>query len=264
VTGTAPRPILVLGGTSEARTLATALHQTGGPVVTSLAGRVSQPTLPPGEVRIGGFGGADGLGLWLKERSVVAVVDATHPFAEQITASVVAASRSAGVPLLRLDRPGWTARPGDRWHRVDSLEAAAEAAGRLGRRVFLTVGRQGLSAFACLREPWVLIRCVDPPAPPLPPRHEILLARGPFTLAGELALLDQHAIDLLVTRDSGGAPTEAKLEAARQRGTPVVVVSRSPRPDVETVTSVPDALAWVAALTGRPVPTAPEPASAGS
>jgi precorrin-6A/cobalt-precorrin-6A reductase len=259
-----PRPILVLGGTSEARHLATALDQAGLPVVSSLAGRVSRPHLPPGEVRIGGFGGADGLARWLRQRLVRAVVDATHPFADQITEAAIAASRQTSVPLLRLDRPAWTAQPGDRWHRVGCLEAAAELAGRLGHRLFLTIGRQGLAAFAGLTESWLLIRCVEPPDPPLPPHHQILLARGPFNLAGEVELLERHTIEVLVTRDSGGAPTEAKLEAARQRGIPVVVVERPPGPDLETATTVTEAVAWIAALMGRPVPPAPEPAAAGS
>jgi precorrin-6A/cobalt-precorrin-6A reductase len=236
--------ILVLGGTGEARELAGALDAAGIHVTSSLAGRVSRPRMPAGTVRVGGFGGPDGLARWLTERGVAAVVDATHPFAERISASAAAACPRAGVPLLRLQRPGGSERPGDEWHWVEDLDAAAAAIPALGERVLLTTGRQGLPAFADLRDTWFLVRCVEQPEPPLPPRHELLLNRGPYTLAGELALVDQHGIDLVVTKDSGGTLTEAKLEAARQRQLPVVVVRRPPHPDVPTVDSVADALAW--------------------
>jgi precorrin-6A/cobalt-precorrin-6A reductase len=241
------RPLLVLGGTAEARALAAGLHDAGVRAVSSLAGRVADPRLPAGEVRIGGFGGPDGLARWLREHDVAAVVDATHPFAERISASAAAACPPAGVPLLRLERPGWEQRPGDRWHRVAGLAAAAALVPRLGERVLLTTGRQGLGAFAGVDAAWFLVRCVDPPRPPLPRRHEVLLDRGPYTLAGELALVDRHAIDLVVTKDSGGRLTEAKLDAARERGLPVVVVARPPRPAVPTVASVDAALAWACA-----------------
>jgi precorrin-6A/cobalt-precorrin-6A reductase len=237
--------VLILGGTAEARALAQALTDTGVPIVSSLAGRVAQPRLPVGEVRMGGFGGPAGLAQWLTERRVVAVVDATHPFAERISASAVAAAARTGVPLLRLERPGWRAGDGDRWHRVDDLPQAAAAVRRLGaRRVLLTTGRQGLAAFAADDTAWFLIRCVDPPRCPLPARHQVLLARGPYTVDGELALIDGHGIELVVTKDSGGRLTEAKLEAARARGLPVVVVSRPPRPDVASVRAVADAAEW--------------------
>jgi precorrin-6A/cobalt-precorrin-6A reductase len=236
--------ILVLGGTGEARELAAALDAAGVHVTSSLAGRVSRPRLPAGTVRIGGFGGPDALARWLTERGVVAVVDATHPFAERISASAAVACPRASVPLLRLQRPGWSAGPDDDWHWVADLEQAAAAIPTLGERVLLTTGRQGLPAFAGLHDTWFLVRCVEAPAPPLPARHQLLLDRGPYTLDGELALIERHRIELLVTKDSGGALTEAKLEAARRRGLPVVVVRRPPRPDVATVSTVADALAW--------------------
>jgi precorrin-6A/cobalt-precorrin-6A reductase len=239
--------ILVLGGTAEARELAAALHDRGVPVTTSLAGRVTRPRLPPGEVRIGGFGGPDRLADWLRAHRVGRVVDATHPFAERISASAVAACAVAAVPLLRLERPGWGERPGDRWHWVDALEEAATRVEGLGERVLLTTGRQGLAAFAGNEQAWFLIRCVDPPGPPLPGRHEVLLDRGPYTLEGELELIDRHRIDVLVTKDSGGSYTSAKLEAARARGLPVVVVRRPARPASERVSTVEQALGWATA-----------------
>jgi precorrin-6A/cobalt-precorrin-6A reductase len=235
--------ILVLGGTAEARELAADLDGAGIRVTTSLAGRVANPRLPRGQVRVGGFGGPAALAQWLTGHRVAAVVDATHPFAQRISASATRACATAGVPLLRLERRGWTERPGDRWHRVPDLAAAAALVPRLGRRVLLTTGRQGLAAFAQVGA-WFLIRCVDPPDPPLPARHELLLDRGPYTLAGELALLDRHALDLVVTKDSGGGLTEAKLDAARERRLPVIVVDRPPRPKTEAVATVAEALAW--------------------
>ena len=214
-------------------------------VTSSLAGRVSRPRLPEGETRIGGFGGPEALARWIGEHGVRAVVDATHPFAQRISASAAQACPQAGVPLLRLERPGWSERPGDRWQWVDDLETAATATS--GRRVLLTTGRQGLAAFATTDGAWFLVRCVDPPEPPLPPHHELLLDRGPYTLEGELALIDAHAIDLVVTKDSGGPHTVAKLDAARERSLQVIVVRRPPRLDVRTVMTAAEALEWALA-----------------
>ncbi|WP_369231338.1 cobalt-precorrin-6A reductase [Streptomyces sp. R21] len=231
--------VLVLGGTTEARELATALAARPGVRVTSsLAGRVSRPGALAGDVRIGGFGGAEGLAAWLREHEVDAVVDATHPFAAGITANAAAAAATTGVPAVVLRRPGWRPGPGDRWHMADSLAGAAALLPPLGRRVFLTTGRLGLAAFADLPELHFLVRSVEPPEPPLPAHTEVLLARGPFTADDETGLLREHRIDVLVTKDSGGVATAPKLAAARQLGVPVVVVRRPPLP--EGVTAVPD------------------------
>ncbi|GAB2774640.1 cobalt-precorrin-6A reductase [Amycolatopsis magusensis] len=238
--------VLILGGTAEARALAAALTERDIPVVSSLAGRVARPRLPVGEVRVGGFGGPEGLAAWLAEHRIRAVVDATHPFAERISASAVAATRSAGVPLLRLERPGWEASPGDDWHWTSSLTEAAELLPELGGRVFLTTGRQGLPTFAHLDDLWFLIRCVDPPEPPLPKHHELLLNRGPYEVDGEAGLLRTRRIEVLVTKDSGGSMTAAKLVAARRLGLPVVLVRRpAPAGAPRTVTTVPAVLAWL-------------------
>jgi precorrin-6A/cobalt-precorrin-6A reductase len=220
--------VLVLGGTTEARLLAELLD--GRPkmaVTTSLAGRTAGPGTLPGGTRSGGFGGADGLAAWLREQRVTAMVDATHPFAAAISAHAAEAAARTGVPLLALRRPGWTACPGDRWHNADSLAQAAGLLPGLGARAFLSTGRQDLAAFAAL-DLFCLIRCVEAPAPPLPARRHVLLARGPFTLDGERELLREHRIDVLVTKDSGGIATAAKLAAAREASLPVVVVRRPP------------------------------------
>jgi precorrin-6A/cobalt-precorrin-6A reductase len=231
--------VLILGGTTEARALAAALStRPGVRVTTSLAGRVATPGALDGEVRVGGFGGARGLAGWLRAERVDALVDATHPFAESITANAARAATETGVAAVVLRRPGWRPGPGDHWHPVPSLDAAANLLPRLGRRVFLTTGRLGLASFAHLTRLQFVVRSVDPPEPPLPPDTRVLLARGPFTVPGETALLCEHRIDVLVTKDSGGAATAAKLTAARDLGLPVVVVRRPPLPD--GVTAVPD------------------------
>ena len=239
--------ILILGGTAEARELATELHAQGHHVITSLAGRVARPRLPVGDVRIGGFGGPKALAAWLHEHEIAALVDATHPFAERIAASAARAAEQAIVPLVRLERPGWTEGPGDRWHWVGDLRQAAARVPELGTRVLLTTGRQGLSAFAGVDDAWFLIRCVDPPEDPLPPQCEIVLDRGPYAREGELALIDDRGIDIVVTKDSGGNHTRAKLDAARARGLPVIVVRRPPRPEVETAAGADEVVAWVTA-----------------
>jgi precorrin-6A/cobalt-precorrin-6A reductase len=235
--------ILVLGGTGEARELAEALTAREVRVVSSLAGRVARPKLPAGEVRVGGFGGPDGLARYLRENRIAAVVDATHPFAERIGANAAKAAERTETPLLRLARPGWRPGPHDVWHWADDLADAARQLPELGKRVFLTSGRQGLPAFAHLDDLWFLIRCVDPPAPPLPRHHELILARGPYEVAAERELLDR--VDVLVTKDSGGPQTSAKLTAARELGKPVLVIRRPARPSTETAETVPEAVEWV-------------------
>jgi precorrin-6A/cobalt-precorrin-6A reductase len=235
--------ILVLGGTGEARKLAEELVAREVRVVSSLAGRVARPRLPVGEVRVGGFGGPEGLAAWLRENDVRAVVDATHPFAERIGANAARAAELTKVPLLRLARPGWQPGEGDAWHWADNLADAARQLPELGKRVFLTSGRQGLPAFAHLDDLWFLIRCVDPPEPPLPRHHELILARGPYEVDAERELLER--VDVLVTKDSGGSLTSAKLTAARELRVPVLLVRRPPRPVTETAATVPEAVEWV-------------------
>jgi precorrin-6A/cobalt-precorrin-6A reductase len=240
--------VLILGGTTEARELATSLADLRPAVLvtSSLAGRVAAPRLPPGEVRVGGFGGTDGMTRWLREHTVDVLVDATHPFAETISRHAAEAAARADVPLLALRRPGWTPVRGDRWHMAASLPHAAELLPALGSRVFLTTGRSGLAAFAGLDDLWFLVRSVDPPLGQVPRRIEVLLDRGPFTVEGEREVLREHRIGVVVTKDSGGAATAAKLVAAREAGLPVVVVRR-PRgaEGVEVTEDVARAARWV-------------------
>jgi precorrin-6A/cobalt-precorrin-6A reductase len=220
--------VLILGGTTEARELAALLATDADlRVVTSYAGRTSEPRRPAGETRTGGFGGAAGLRSWLAQNAPAILVDATHPFAETVSAHAAAAH---GVPRLRLVRPGWTAQPGDRWNRVPNLATAAAVLPTHGARAFITTGRQQLATFltnpACAALPLLLVRCVEPPAEDLPANVELLLDRGPFTLDHERELLERHAVDVVVAKDSGGDATRAKLDAARGRGIPVILVDR--------------------------------------
>jgi precorrin-6A/cobalt-precorrin-6A reductase len=244
---TTVRPaVLIVGGTAEARELAERLAARPGlRVVSSLAGRVRDPALPPGEVRIGGFGGAEGLAAWLTEQRANAVIDATHPFAAAISANAAVACSRTGIPMLRVVRPPWRPGDGDAWHEARSLEQAASLLPGLGQRVFVTTGRHGLAAFAPLGDIWFLIRCVDPPAGPLPPRHEVILARGPYDAAAERALMREHGIDVLVTKNSGGELTAGKLAAARDLGIAVVVVSRPELPAVPCCSSAAAAESWL-------------------
>jgi precorrin-6A/cobalt-precorrin-6A reductase len=238
--------VLLLGGTAEARALAKALHSFVD-IVSSLAGRVPDPALPVGPVRIGGFGGVEGLRRWLQDERIDAVVDATHPFAATMTAHAAEACAELGIPHLVLARPPWA--PGDAIV-VESDIKAAEAVARQGySRVFLTTGRSGVNAFAH-SDAWFLIRAVTAPdAALLPRRHQLLLSRGPYHYDDELALLRGHRIDALVTKNSGGDMTRAKLDAAAALDIPVVMVARpQPPAGVTAVGSVEEAAEWVAGL----------------
>ncbi len=235
--------ILLLGGTAEARALAAELHP-GVDILSSLAGRVPEPVLPVGEVRIGGFGGVDGLRNWLRDNAVDAVVDATHPFAATITANAARVCAELGVPHLVLARPAW---PTEGALVVDSDVEAAQTVVRQGyTRVFLTTGRSSVAAYRDV-DAWFLIRVVtEPDVSALPRRHQLLLSRGPYRHDGELELLRTHRIDALVTKNSGGEMTRAKLDAAAVLGIPVVMIDRPALPaGVRAVGTVDEAAEWV-------------------
>ncbi len=218
-------------------------------MVSSLAGPGSahRRALPAGEVRIGGFGGAAGLAGYLRAEAITSIVDATHPFATAITGNATEAAAEAGLPLLVLRRPPWPADPW--WQTVpDIAEAAAAVRAWPGESVFLTTGRRDLGAFAADDRHRFLVRAVDPPDPdgPAPPQMTLLLDRGPYTPEGEAALMREHGVGLLVTKNSGGPMTAAKLQAARELGVRVVVIERPPLPPGSTaVTTVAEALSWV-------------------
>ena len=221
-----PDKILILGGTREAALLARRLVEEGETVITSLAGRLSSPPPLAGLVRVGGFGGVDGLAAWLADNAVTRVIDATHPFAAVISAHAAIACARLGLPLGRLDRPVWAKHPGDRWHWADSLDMAARMAPGLGRRILLTVGAGSLAPFQRFGGPFYLVRVIEPPARLAFPRHAVVVGRGPFEAAEEMALMRRFAVDLVVSKASGGAATEAKIIAARRLGLPVLLVGR--------------------------------------
>lgn len=236
--------ILVLGGTTEGRELCAELDRRGVANLQSLAGRTADP-LVSASVRVGGFGGAEGLRRFLAEKGVTTVVDATHPFADGITRNAAEACASLGVRLIRVDRPGWAGHPhADRWTWVDDHTAAATAA-RACCRVLLTVGRQhALDYSPMLDDHFVLARVAEPPAGRLPVGWRLELARGPFSLDGERHLFAEHRIDCLVTKDSGGEATSGKLSAADEAGAVVVMIRRPPPPaGAERVRDAAEALA---------------------
>ncbi len=239
--------LLILGGTGEAAALAHRLGRRAGlSIITSLAGRTRAPAAVPGEMRSGGFGGAEGLARYLAERHIDLVIDATHPFAARITANAAVACGAADVPRLVLARPPWHSQASDRWVRVPDAGAAASVLADLGRRVFLSTGRQDLAPFAGRQGIWFLVRMIDEPAEPLPlANYEVILGRGPFAAEDEAALMRGHGIAVLVSKNSGGQATYGKIEAARRLGLPVVMIGRPALPEGLAVRSVDEAAAWV-------------------
>jgi precorrin-6A/cobalt-precorrin-6A reductase len=241
--------VLVLGGTTEASALAARLAGCRDLSATlSLAGRTSFPKPAPVPTRIGGFGGVEGLGRWLTEHRVGAVVDATHPFAAVISRNAAAACAQRGVPLLALRRPPWQAQAGDRWIDVPTMPDAVAALGPAPRRVFLTVGRLELPAFAAAPQHAYMVRTIEPIGDALPALDVVTIQdRGPFGETDERRLMQEHGIEVVVTKNAGGAATYGKIAAARALGLPVVMVARPPKPDALTVESVDAGLAWIEA-----------------
>ncbi len=242
--------ILILGGTTEASELAQLLARDGRFMPTvSLAGRTTSPAAPPVPYRVGGFGGVEGLVQWLVGEKVEAIVDATHPFAIQISANASAASHKLGLPLLSVVRPPWESQSDDRWTEVENIDAAVSALGAQPQRIFLTVGRLELAAFKAAPHHTYVIRTIDAPAPAvLPPQSELILERGPFKEDDERRLLEDRAIDVVVTKNSGGQATYGKITAARALGLPVIIVAR---PDVlagEHVADASSAYEWLVSL----------------
>lgn len=247
------RSILILGGTAEARALAGKLA--GDPRFTvelSLAGRTRAPADQPVPVRVGGFGGAEGLAAYLRQKGVSILIDATHPYAAQISRNAAEAAEISGVPLVALRRPAWLWQPGDRWIEVDSVANAVNALGELPRKAFLTLGRQELLPFEAAPQHHYLVRSVDPVEPPLSvPSAVYLTARGPFGQADEARLLLDHGIEVIVAKNSGGPASYGKIAAARDLGIEVVLIRRPDLPEVPSVETVEEMLTW---LDHAPVP----------
>lgn len=239
--------ILILGGTGEASALARALAGRADlSVVLSLAGRTAAPKAEPVPMRVGGFGGAEGLARYLQAETVTRMIDATHPFAAVISRNAAQAAAWAGVPLLAVRRPAWTAVPGDFWTEVASMAEAVAVLGAQARRVFLTIGRQEAGAFAAAPQHVYLARTVEPLRAVLPVPHLTTIeARGPFDAESEAALMRRAGIEILVSKNSGGAATYGKIAAARTLGIPVVMVRRPDKPDVTRVPDAAAALRWL-------------------
>ncbi|MGH7091564.1 MAG: cobalt-precorrin-6A reductase [Stellaceae bacterium] len=224
------RHVLILGGTSEARLVAARLAEHADLKITlSLAGRTKNPLPHAGALRSGGFGGADGLAQYLRHEKVELLIDATHPFAARISSNAARAAEASSVPLIALDRPAWIERAGDRWSKVESVEAAAEALGDAPRTVFLGIGRQHLAPFAKKPQHFYVVRSVEPVEQAMClPRARYILGRGPFHEADERRLLAEAQVDLLVSRNSGGEAAYPKIAAARALGVPVFMIARPP------------------------------------
>jgi precorrin-6A/cobalt-precorrin-6A reductase len=239
--------ILILSGTTQARQLAQRLAGRADlAVVLSLAGRTAAPAPQPVPVRVGGFGGAQGLADYLAEQRIDALIDATHPYAAVISANAANAARAVRIPLLALRRPGWVPVEGDRWIEVADVAGAVHALGDAPRRVFVALGRKEIEPFAAAPQHHYLVRSVDPVVPPLAvPHAEYITGRGPFDEADERAMLEQHRIDVIVAKNSGGGATYGKIAAARALGLPVIMLRRPAMPDVEAVETVDDAVAWL-------------------
>ncbi len=253
--------LLILGGTSEAMQLARLLAaraqagHTDIAATLSFAGRTQNPVLPAIDCRIGGFGGAEGLARYLTETGTNAVIDATHPFAARISANAAIACRQCGIPRATLTRPAWSAASGDHWVGVDGMAAAAAAIGAAPRRVFLTIGALHLAEFQAAPQHYYLVRTIDAPAAIRQlPNHQLILARGPFSVADEIKLMRDDAIDTLITKNSGAESVAAKLAAARALGTRVIMVERPKLEPGAVFSTAPEAMAWLDSHGTPPAP----------
>lgn len=237
--------ILILGGTAPAFELAQVLTELGFTVVTSLAGRTQAPRTPAGAVRVGGFGGVEGLVSYLKQEAIAALIDATHPFAARISEQAAIACQMVSIPRLMLVVPAWEAQENDRWVSIPSLAQAAAILPSMAQRVFLTIGRQEVATFAPLRNLWFLMRLLEaaPEGERLPP-GEIIYARPPFTVEQERHWMEHYQVDTLVSKNSGGTSTYAKIQAARELGLAVVMVERPALPEGDRASTVSEAVQW--------------------
>ncbi|WP_226688261.1 cobalt-precorrin-6A reductase [Ruegeria arenilitoris] len=238
--------LLILGGTTEANALAKAVTAQGVPATYSYAGRVDNPRPQPLPVRVGGFGGAHGLAQYLCDHAITHVIDATHPFAAQMSRNAIAACRDTGLPLAALTRPAWTAQDGDRWQHVPDIGGAVAALSGLAQRVFLAVGRMHLEDFAAQPQHHYLLRLVDELGELPLPNCDVVVSRGPFTETDDRALMQRHDIELVVSKNAGGSGARAKIDAARALGLPVLMIDRPILPQRHELTSVTQVLNWLA------------------
>ncbi len=237
--------VLVLGGTTEASQLARALANAPIDAIFSYAGRTESPVAQPLPTRVGGFGGVAGLQAWLQAQRITHVVDATHPFAAQMSGNAVQACAAVGVPLLAFERPAWVAQAGDTWQCVADIAGAVAALPQVPARVFLAIGRQHLLPFAQCPQHHYLLRLVDAGPSVILPNAQEVIARGPFTVDGDRALLQEHGISHLVAKNSGGTGAVAKLEAARGLGIPVILINRPSLPKRPTASTVTQVMEWL-------------------
>ncbi|GFM29850.1 cobalt-precorrin-6A reductase [Novosphingobium sp. PY1] len=238
--------VLLLGGTTEASALARLLADAGVDTTLSYAGRTTTPRTQPVPVRVGGFGGAEGLADWMRENRVTHLIDATHPFAATMSANAVTAAQLAGTPLIALTRPAWEPQEGDRWRHVADVAAAVSSLAGPARRVMLALGRMHVGAFAAQPQHHYLLRFVDAPEGPPPlPRRSLVVDRGPFTVDGDIGLMREHAIELVVSKNAGGTGAQAKLVAARELGLPVVMIDRPAIPARREVHDPLEVLHWL-------------------
>ena len=239
--------LLILGGTTEASRLARRVADLAVEAVYSYAGRVATPDRQPIDTRVGGFGGVEGLIDYLRDRRITHIVDATHPFAAQISRNVSAAATATSLPLIALTRPPWTPIDGDQWTTAtDMADAVKHVETKEKRRIFLAIGRTEISAFRRVPQHHYLLRMVEPPAtPPSMPDHTLVIARGPFDEASDRELIQHHEIDLVVSKNSGGAGAYAKIGAARALGLPVLMINRPRLPTRREVSEVDEVIAWL-------------------
>jgi len=239
--------LLILGGTAEATLLANRLAADGRDGIVSLAGRVDRPVRQPLPQRVGGFGGVEGLADYLRAEAITHTIDATHPFAVQMSQNAIAASGQTGIPLIALTRAPWRAGEGDRWDEVADIPAAVAALDRPPANVMLAVGRMHLAEFAPNPQHRYLLRLVDPPKAPLPfPDRHAVISRGPFTAEDDLALMRTHNIDLVVSKNSGGSGAYAKIAAARALGLPVIMIARPQTPARREAHTIEGVIDWIA------------------
>ncbi|MDH2344474.1 cobalt-precorrin-6A reductase [Bradyrhizobium sp. SSUT77] len=236
---------LILGGTADASLLAAEIARAGIDAVYSYGGRTRAPADQPLPTRIGGFGGVSGLADYIRREDITHVIDATHPFAAEMSRNAVAACKDTGTPLIALERAPWTKAPGDNWIETADVNAAVAALPEAAANVFLAIGRQHVAPFAAKPQHAYTLRFVDPPEAPLPFAADVIVSRGPFTLEGELAMLRARAITWIVARNSGGDGARAKIDAARRLGLPVIMISRPQLPERLRVESVAEIMQWL-------------------